>query len=154
MEQDRFTALRRYNSLYNEIDSVYHDVSVKMGISDSVSSILYILCTFGGKHPLGEISRYYGLSKQTVNSAIRKLEQEGIVYLEAIDGKAKMVCLTEAGKALSERTVLRLMEMEDTIYASWPREDLDKYLELMERFLSSLRQCVEQWPMPQKGDAE
>ncbi len=147
-------ALRRYNYLYSEIESVYHDSSVKMGMSDSVSIVLYILCSFGGRHPLGEISRCSGLSKQTVNSAIRKLEQEGMVYLEAIDGKAKMLCLTDAGKRLASHTVLRLMDVEDQIYSSWPKEDLDKYLELMERFLTSLKESIGQWPMLQEGKTE
>ena len=92
--------LRQYNNLYTEITAVYHDLAVKLGITDSAATILYILCTFGGSYPLGEICRRSGMSKQTANSAIRKLEQQGMVYLQAIDGRAKRVCLTPAGRSV------------------------------------------------------
>lgn len=132
--------LRQYNNLYSEITAVYHEISVKLGITDSALTILYIICSFGDSYPLGDICRRSGLSKQTVNSAIRKLEEEEIVYLEAIDGKSKMVCLTETGKRFAEKTVLRLMTVEDEIYSSWNQDDLEKYLELTERFLVSLKE--------------
>lgn len=134
--------MRQYNYLFSELESIYHESSVKLGMSDSVSIILYTLCNFGGSHPLGEICRRSGLSKQTANSAIRKLERDGIVYLEAIDGKAKMVCLTEKGKRFASKTVLRLMEIENSIYDSWPEEDLDQYLHLTERFLTAMKEKI------------
>lgn len=132
--------LRQYNNLYTEITAVYHEITTKMGLTDSAATILYNICTFGDSYPLGEICRRSGISKQTANSAIRKLEQEGIVYLEAIDGKSKKVCLTEKGKHLAEETILKMMKAEDSIYSSWSEEDLEKYLELTERFLISLRE--------------
>lgn len=138
--------LRRYNNLYSEIMAVYHDISVKLGISDSAASILYNICCEGGSMSVGEICRCSGLSKQTVHSSIRKLEQEGVVYLEAIDGKSKRVCLTEQGKHYTEKTILRMMQMEDSVYGAWEEADLEKYLELTERFLLSLKEKAGQMP--------
>ncbi len=132
--------LRRYNNLYSEITAVYHDISVKLGISDSATLILYNICCEGGSLPLGELCRCSGLSKQTIHSSIRKLEQEGVVHLEAIDGKSKRVCLTEQGKRYTEKTILRMMQMEESVYSSWEEADLEKYLELTERFLHSLKE--------------
>ena len=142
MDKNILDKMRRYNYLFSEIEAVYHESSVKLGISDSVSIILYIICNSGDSCPLADICRGSGLNKQTVNSAIRKLEQDGIIYLEAIDGKSKKVCLTKKGKDFSKKTVLRLMEMENSIYSSWPEADLDKYLELTERFLISMKEKV------------
>ena len=68
---------------------------MKLGLSDSAMRILYALCDLGDRCPLQSICRRSGLSKQTVNSAIRKLEQEGILYLEQATARAKQVCLTE-----------------------------------------------------------
>ena len=136
--------IREYNYLFGEIEATYHESSVRLGISDSVSKILYAICSNGDCYPLQEICRTTGLSKQTVNSAIRKLENDGIVYLQAIDRKAKRVYLTEKGKQFAEKTVMRLMKIENDIYSSWSKEDLQRYLQLTEQFLIALRENIKE----------
>lgn len=132
--------MKRFNYLLGEMDAAYHEISLKLGISDSAMIILYTICDIGDCCLLAQICRLSGLSKQTVNSALRKLEAQGTLYLEKAGPKGKKVCLTEAGKALAERTALRLLRTEDAILASWPRQDVEKYLDLTERFLTSLRE--------------
>ena len=46
--------------------------------------------------------------------------------------------MTETGKRLGERTAGRLIEAENAIFASWSREDVEKYLSLTEMFLKDL----------------
>jgi len=132
--------MKRYNYLLGEMEAVYHGMSLKLGLSDSASMILYAICEEGDSRLLSEICRLSGLSKQTVNSSIRKLEAEGILYLEKAGSKSKKVCLTEAGKDLAGRTVLRIQQAENAILSSWPRQDVEKYLELTEKFLTALRE--------------
>ena len=109
MERITSEGMRRFNHLVSETDAAYHEAALKMGMSDSIMQIMYILCDKGGDCPLGEICRLSGISKQTINSALRKLEEEGIVYLEGMDGKKKRACLTEEGKRTAERTVVKLI---------------------------------------------
>lgn len=132
--------MKRYNYLLGEMEAAYHGMSLRLGLSDSASMILYAICEEGESRLLSDIRRLSGLSKQTVNSSIRKLEAEGILYLEKADSKSKKVCLTAEGKALAERTVLRIQQAENNILASWPRQDVEKYLELTENFLAALRE--------------
>ena len=136
--------MKKHNQLINELQATYHDSSVKMGISDSVSLILYALCDGDGSCPLNDICRYTSLSKQTVNSAIRNLEKQNIVYLESINGKSKMVYLTEEGKEFANKTVMKLMKFEDEIISSWSKEDLEKFIQLTERYLVDLREKVKE----------
>lgn len=137
--------LKRFNYLLGELQAAYHDASVKLGISDSVSNILYTICDAGGKCPIHAICGQTGLSKQTVNSALRKLENDGVVYLEAADKKTKNVCLTDAGKQFADRTAMRIIEMENEILQSWDRQDVKNYLSLTEKFLRDLQEKVEQF---------
>ncbi|MGN0345575.1 MAG: MarR family winged helix-turn-helix transcriptional regulator [Lachnospiraceae bacterium] len=132
--------MKRYNHLVGEIDAVYHEISLKWGLSDSAMIILYTICDNGDSCLLQEIVRLSGVSKQTINSAIRKLEKEGIVYLKSIGSKNKNVCLTDEGKQLAKHTAIRLIEMENDIFASWEKDEVEKYLELSERFLISLKE--------------
>ena len=137
--------MRRFNYLIVETDAVYHEAALKLGLSDSALQILYTVCDYDGGDacPLQEISRLTGISKQTINSAIRKLEKEGMIYLEQTGTRGKRLCLTQEGKRLAEGTVVKLIEAENDILSAWPREDVDKYLELTEKFLRALREKTE-----------
>lgn len=134
---------KRLQLLFSETDAVYHEATLKFGLTDSSMIVLYTICLFDGSCPLGDIAALSGLPKQTVNSALRRLEGDGVLYLEAAGGRKKRVCLTEKGHGLCRDTALRLMRLEDEIYASWPPEDLEKYLSLTQRFLSGLREKVQ-----------
>lgn len=134
--------MKRFNYLISETDAAYHEAYLKLGMSDSEGQVLYTICNNGESCLLGEICRLSGIRKQTVNSALRKLEGEGIVYLENCGGRRKKVCLTEQGKTLAERTVVRLIGIENGILDSWPREELELYLGLTERYLEALRRQI------------
>lgn len=140
MRETSSVSLRRLNQLLCEIDAEYHEYSLKLGISDSVSRILYAICNVGDSCLLSEINRQTGLSKQTVNSALRRLEADGIVYLKAVDGKAKNVCLTEHGKEFAAATAMRIISIENEIFNSWAKQDVETYIKLAERFLFSLKE--------------
>ena len=75
--------MKRFNYLLGEIDDAYHDAALKFGLSDSAMIVLYAVCGNRGSCPIDGICRLSGVRKQTVNSALRKLEAEGVVYLEA-----------------------------------------------------------------------
>lgn len=132
--------MKRYNHLIGEIDAAYHEMSLKLGLSDSAMIVLYTICDNGTSCLLQDICRRSGLSKQTVNSAIRKLESDGILYLESAGPKAKNVCLTKAGIHLAGQTAGRVIQIENEIFASWPQEDVQNYLGLTEAFLRALQE--------------
>ncbi len=132
--------MKRYNYLCGEIEAVYHEMSWKLGLSDSAMTVLYCICIGGDSCLLQEIYGQSGVSKQTINSAIRKLEAEGILYLESVNAKNKRVCLTEKGRRLAQSTAIKIIDIENHIFASWQEEDVEKYLELTERYLSALQE--------------
>lgn len=132
--------LKHYNNLVSEIELTYHEASKKLGVSDSVCKILYTLCNGGEEYPLSKICKESGLSKQTVNSALRQLENEDLIKLKAADGKSKIVCLTEKGKVYVKNNALRIISIENEIFASWSEKELSEYLSLTEKFLTELKE--------------
>lgn len=134
--------LKRLNLITSELDAVYHQATLKLGLTDSAMKILYTMYMFGGSCQLSEIVRLSGLSKQTVNSSLRRLEDSGTVYLESGGGRRKRVCLTEDGRVLAEKTVLRLMNIENQVLSAWSSEDQETYIMLLQRFLTSMRDKV------------
>lgn len=139
--------MKRFNHLLTEIDGAYHEAALKLGLSDSAMQILYTICDYdaGGSCPLREVCWRTGISKQTINSAIRKLEQQGVLYLEQEGARTKNLCLTQKGKELTERTAMKIIKSENDILQSWPREDVERYLELIEKFLIAFKREVKSW---------
>ena len=73
---------------------------------------------------------------------MRRLEEEGYVWLDAYDGRKKVVRLTERGEELMGRTALRLIRIEEEIWDSWTQEECELYLRLTQRYLDSFRTRV------------
>ena len=136
--------LKRFNYLSGEIEAVYHEAALKFGLSDSAMLVLYAICNNGENCLLSDIIHLSGASKQTINSALRKLEAEGIVYLEAVNGKKKNVCLTKKGRELADRTVIRLLDIENGIFDSWSLEEQEQYLTLTYRCLTAFKEKVKE----------
>lgn len=89
MHEYRSPALKRFNCLLSETDAAYHEAAQRQGQNDSTSRILY---------------------------ALRKLEAEGILYLEPSGARSKRVCLTEAGLRVADATAGRLIRLENSIF--------------------------------------
>ena len=129
--------LKHFNFLTSEINSVYHEAALKFGLSDSAMMVLYAVCDHDGS-----CGRLSGTSKQTVHSAVRRLEEEGYVRLDAFDGRKKVVRLTEGGEELMKRTALQLIRIEEEIWDSWTQEECELYLSLTQRYLDCFRSKV------------
>lgn len=142
MESYTQTALKRFNYLLTEIESTYHETTLRLGLSDGEMTVLYAVCNHGGTCMLSDIVRLSGVSKQTINSALRKLEGEGLVISEAAGGRKKRITLTERGQARAGGTAGRLIAMENEIYSQWDPGELALYLELTQRYLDALKQKI------------
>ena len=132
--------VKRINYLHSEINNVFHEMSQQMGLSDSVSCILYTICNFGDSCLLTDIINMTGIPKQTVNSALRKMEGDGYLQLETTQTRRKKVVLTEAGKLLTRKTAEQMIRMENEIYASWTEEERQLHLALTQRYLDQLKE--------------
>ncbi len=135
--------LRKYNCLSSEINSLYHKAAVMAGISDSVQLTLYIVYENDGKCLQSEIYKQSGISRQTINSAIRKLEKEQIVYMEHGSGRNTIVCLTEKGKQFAVEKIEPLYQIENQIFNEWAEDEVRQYLQLTEQFKNSLKEKLE-----------
>lgn len=134
--------MKRFNYLAGEIDSLYHEAALRLGLSDSAFAVLYTICNEGGCG-ISDVCRLTGVSKQTVNSALRKLENEGVVRLEALDGKQKRIALTAKGSRLAKKTAAKIVEAENRVFGSWTEKERSEYLCLTERYLSDFRKEID-----------
>ncbi len=137
--------LRKLNYMMSEMSGLYHEAAVKAGVSDSVHSILYVLCAENYRCLQSEIYKQAGISRQTINSAMRRLEKDGIVYLEKGNGRNTIVCLTEEGVQFAKDKVEHLYQMENEIFAEWDSKDIETYLNLTAKYRDALKSKLEQF---------
>ena len=117
------SAFQEFNRIDGRIESIYHEAAVKMGLSDSEFWILYVLVTNAPGLPQPELIEITGMNKTTINSALKKMEREGIVHLTPGSRRSTCVSLTEAGVRLAEGTVCRLVNVENRIFEGWSPEE-------------------------------
>ena len=137
--QEKYKKVYTLNTLISETNGAYHSLSRELGISDSVMQVLYTALVQGGSCTVRDACLLTGNSKQTINSALRKMEAQGLVVLTAVDRKKKRICLTQAGEQLARNTAGKELDLEAAILDSWPPEDTENYLRLTKRYLDDLR---------------
>ena len=89
-----------------------------------------------------------GIRKQTMNSVIRKLEADGIVYLEQDTGRSKRVVLTDSGRELAEKTVCQIHSAEVHVLDDWTREEIQTYILLLTKIASSTKRELDKLDYP------
>ena len=142
-EMDYNDIMHQVNCLASDLDSLYHQAALKLGLPDSVMMVLYLLYERDGSYPLNEIRKETNISKQTLNSAIRKLESEDIVYLKQTNGREKTVCLTEKGTDYTSCTIARLYTAECNAFQDWAETEIRQYLYLMDKYNREFRKQIE-----------
>lgn len=136
---------KRYNYLSSEINSLYHQAAKKMGISDSVQNILYVLCDQGNQALQSEICSISGISRQTINSALSKLEQQGLVRVEPDQRKEHHgVPDPEEGQKFAAEKVAPLFQIENKIWSEWTAAEQQQYLELTQKYRDSLKKKLKE----------
>lgn len=135
--------IHRINYLNAELNALYHHASLKLGLTDSASIVLYTIYDNGEACLLSDIYKQSGVSKQTVNSAIRNLEKKHIIHLEQYSGRAKKVILTETGKEYVQKTIARLFDAEAAAFATWTEEEINAHIAFIKKFIHSFHEQVE-----------
>ena len=131
--------LSEYNHLYKENTAIYRDLSVRMGLTESTFWILYTLRVEESPVTQSDMCAILGYPKQTVNSALKKLEQEGLLSLSGGRGRGgKPIRLTEAGIKLAEQTVDFVIEAEQRALLDLSTGEQTRLLTLMRRYNDAL----------------
>lgn len=145
MNEKRAAAMHRINYLTSETDRIYRLASSKLGISNSISIVLYTIYDMGEPCLLSDIYKCSYISKQTVNSAVRSLEADGVLYLENHNGRSKKVLLTDKGRELIEKTAARIYLAEVNAFEEWTDEEIETYLRLMKKYADCLKKQVDRF---------
>lgn len=136
-------AIRRINYLMTETDTVYHKASQRIGVPDSVMRLLYTIRDNGDSCLLTRLYKQSGISKQTANSAINKLEKEGYITVEPGGGRGRMVRFTERGLRYAANTADKLIEIECEVLKGFEPNEIEEHIRLLEKYMRGLKERAE-----------
>ena len=92
------------------LDELYHSYAASVHLSETAFWILYIAWTQGDGCTQKEICDSWSYSRQTINTALKNLERQGILCLKTAEGnrKNKRIYFSREGKAFADRVVAPL----------------------------------------------
>lgn len=126
--------VQQFNRLYKELDDIYHEIALAIGISDSALAVLYVVCTLGDGCLQKDICREAYVSKQTISSSVRNLEKNGFLYLEK-SGRDKHICLTEKGRQFVEQKIRPVVDMEKGAFLEMEPDERAEFIRLSQKYV-------------------
>lgn len=147
---DHYALFQKYLQIDHQIDEFYHTLAQRLGLSDSALWVLWFLAEQGDGRTQKDICRHFFLSKQTVHSSVRKLEQDGVLSLRPGEGREVSLFLTDRGRELVREKVLPVMEAERTAAAGLTEEELRDMIRLSRKWLSLFREAADSIPQKPK----
>ena len=133
--------LLRYNSIYKDTDQVYHQFARAFGLSDCAFWILYLLQESDRTYTQAEICDTLSFARQTVNSALKNMQAQGMIRLvpDSRNKKNKLLCLTAQGERSVEETVDRVIDAELSTLEQFSPEEREMFLALNQKYALCLR---------------
>lgn len=142
-EYSQYAAL--LNQCDNEIEEIYHYYALRYKLSDAALWIIYALFDSEEIVTQADICNCWCFSRQTINTALKGLEQQGIIELVPIPGnrKSKHIVYTASGKKLAEQIVVPLKQAEHQVFAAFSDEENKLFVALSQKRCSTLRKLLE-----------
>lgn len=143
MEKQR-ALLEKYNRIYRDQSELYHAVVLHYGLSDCAFWLLYTLWEMGVPLIQRELSTIVCQPKQTVHSALKKLEREGYVCMtEGRDRRSRYAALTERGEQLARTVIDPVLTAETDAFGCMTEEEQRLFLALLLRYNQALRRNLQ-----------
>lgn len=130
--------LKEFNRIYKKTNEIYHDIALRLGLSDSAFDILYSISELGDGCLQKDICNATCIPKQTIHSSIRQMEKSGYLTLSSGKGRSMHIILTDLGKSLLERTIYPVMQMEGEAFHCMTDEECQQMLALFGKYIQAL----------------
>lgn len=134
--------IEQIDILYNKIESLYHQIAIKQGLSDSSFMILRAILVLGEGITQTNIFQNICVNKQTINTAINNLCKKNIIYFENGKGREIKIYLTDKGKDIINKKIIPIDEMEKEILNDFTKEEYDMFIDISNRYINKLEEKV------------
>lgn len=144
MELKQRSELKEFNSLYKEVDELYHRIALEIGLSDSAFLIMYSTVEFGDGCLQKDIADHYFISRKTINSSIKNLESRGFIELKKEKRRDMHLYLTRAGQKFVDEKIMPIFEMENSIFEEFSEEECQQFMQLTKKYVMLCRKKIKE----------
>ena len=133
-----------FNRIIKEADTIYTKYAAASGISSTALKLLYSVYTQETPCTQTRLSEDWDLPKQTVNSCLKSLQNEGMLQMVFGEGnrKSKHILLTEQGEALAQRIIDPLIHAENAALQALTPEEQQLYIKISRKHNSLLQRFL------------
>lgn len=136
--------LTEYNEIFKEIDDIYRGIARIFRLPECAFWILYTLRVEELPLTQSEICNLQYQPKQTVNSALKKMSEDGYIKLvHESNQRSKRICLTEKGERLAEKTVDKVSAAEAAALIGLSDDEQEQFFYLLKKYKGLLREKIE-----------
>lgn len=139
-ENEIITCIQELNQLLKKMDSIYNKLAKSSGISDTAFWIIYTIKNEKETYKQKDLCNMWCYSKQTINSSLKKLEEQNIIQLISVPGnkKDKKVILTEYGKQIAKELIEPVKEIEKKSLGNI--KERREFLNLFEKYIETMEE--------------
>lgn len=144
MEMPTVFVLTAFNQAHKKMNVIYHNYAKSVGLSDAAFWLIYSLYEHGYPCTQRELCESWFYAPQTINSALKALEEKGIITLEATPNnrKNKQVRFTEIGDELVREKLVPLVQAEERSFERLDEEERSRLLEITQKHIGILEEEI------------
>ena len=147
MTQQRtdYRQVKTFRDTYKSLEGVYDMFPKLCGLSGTEYWALAMI-EEGISTQYG-ICHHLSISRQTINSAFRKLKKRGMIHLETMDEnlRVKQVTLTEAGENFVEKEVRNMRKLEEDVWNAMTEEEKEQLTRLLFKYKTLLSEAIQHY---------
>ncbi len=143
LEENRY---EQYEAIRRKTDELYGSVTSCFDLSKGSMMVIWTMFDFGRPCTQKEICKDWLGNKQTINSAVKKLIEEGIIDIAPSPDnfREKLLSFTEKGKFLALRTAGKLVQADKNAFERLSEEEQNEALRISQKHYEFLKEEFDQ----------
>ena len=135
--------IQDFNQLLKRMDNVYDKLAKSSGISDTAFWIIYTVKNEKETYKQKDLCDMWSYSKQTINSALKRLEEQNIIKLESVleNKKDKKIVLTKTGEKIAKELIEPVNEIEKKSLGKI--KEKREFLNLFKKYIETIEEETE-----------
>lgn len=144
MENSIVLVLSEFNRAHKRLNVLYHNYAKKAGMSDAAFWLMYSLYEKGGPCTQTELCEAWFFAPQTINSALKSLEKQGLIALELVPNsrKNKQFFFTEEGEKLVKEKIAPLVLAEEQSFLRLDEQERNTLLTITKKHINVLEEEI------------
>lgn len=131
--------VKSLNSMLCEIEKIYQLLLSAQKLTDSEYVLLFHILAMGEGCSQKDIVESTHISKKTLNSTVKKLEQDELITLKAGKYPNMLLYLTEKGKNFIRERMLPIIEIENELTKNIKDADFEVFSDIVSKYIDISR---------------